>query len=78
MNLGKGEFGIVEGGDGGNCSICNRLRLTANGQLKPCLFNDLSYNIRQLGVQQAYNNALGNKPLTGQKNKTGNFYNIGG
>lgn len=78
MDLGKGEFGIVEGGDGGNCSICNRLRLTANGQLKPCLFNDLSYDIRKLGIEEAYNQALGNKPLTGQKNKTGNFYNIGG
>lgn len=78
MDLGKGEFGIVEGGDGGNCSICNRLRLTANGKLKPCLFNDLAYDIRKLGVEKAYSMALGNKPLTGQKNKTGNFYNIGG
>ncbi len=78
MDLEKGEFGIVEGGDGGNCAICNRLRLTANGQLQPCLFNDLSYNIRELGVEEAYNQALGNKPLTGHKNKTGSFYNIGG
>lgn len=78
MDLGKGEFGIVEGGDGGNCSICNRLRLTANGQLKPCLFNDLAYDIREIGIEEAFNQALGNKPLSGQKNKTGNFYNIGG
>ena len=78
MDLGKGVFGIVEGGDGGNCSICNRLRLTANGMLKPCLFNDLAYNVRKLGIEEAYNRALKNKPLTGHKNKTGNFYNIGG
>ncbi len=78
MDLGKGEFGIVEGGDGGNCAICNRLRLTANGLLKPCLFNDLAYNVRELGIEEAYNKALKNKPLTGHKNKTGNFYNIGG
>ncbi len=78
MDLGKGKFGIVEGGDGGNCSICNRLRLTANGMIKPCLFNDLAYNIRKLGIEEAYNKALGNKPLSGHKNKTGSFYNIGG
>ncbi len=78
MDLGKGEFGIVEGGDGGNCSLCNRLRLTPNGFLKPCLFNDLAYDVRKLAIEEAYRLALGNKPLTGEKNKTGNFYNIGG
>jgi len=78
MDLSKGEFGIVEGGDGGNCAICNRLRLTANGLLKPCLFNDLGYNVRELGIENAFNLALKNKPLSGKKNKTGNFYNIGG
>lgn len=78
MDLGKGEFGVVEGGDGGNCSICNRLRLTANGLLKPCLFNDLAYNVRELGIANAYQLALNNKPLTGQKNKNGSFYNLGG
>ena len=39
MNLEEGTFSIVEGGDGGNCKICNRLRLTSNGYVKPCLFN---------------------------------------
>lgn len=78
MDLSKGEFGIVEGGDGGNCSICNRLRLTSNGMLKPCLFSNLAFNIRELGVEEAYNQALGNKPLSGHKNNTGEFYNIGG
>lgn len=78
MDLSKGEFGIVEGGEGGNCSICNRLRLTSNGMLKPCLFSNLAFNIRELGVEEAYNQALGNKPITGHKNNTGEFYNIGG
>ena len=49
MDLQKGEFTTVEGGDGGNCSACNRLRLTANGKLKPCLFNDIEFDIRKLG-----------------------------
>jgi len=30
------------------CSSCNRLRLTADGYLKPCLFSDNKLNIKQL------------------------------
>ncbi len=78
MNLEKGDFKVVEGGSGGDCKICNRIRLTANGSLKPCLFSDIDYNIRELGIEQAYELALSKKPKTGHKNKTGNFYNIGG
>jgi cyclic pyranopterin phosphate synthase len=78
MNLKTGEFSTVEGGDGGNCSKCNRLRLLANGDIKPCLFSDLAYNIRKLGHQEALDLALGNKPKSGTYNKSGEFYNIGG
>jgi GTP 3',8-cyclase len=78
MNLKTGEFSTVEGGDGGNCSKCNRVRLLANGDIKPCLFSDLSYNIRNLGHQEALNLAIGNKPKSGTYNKSGEFYNIGG
>jgi cyclic pyranopterin phosphate synthase len=78
MNLKTGEFSTVEGGDGGNCNKCNRVRLLANGDIKPCLFSDLAYNIRDLGHQEALNLALGNKPKAGTYNKSGEFYNIGG
>jgi cyclic pyranopterin phosphate synthase len=78
MNLKTGEFSSVEGGEGGNCSKCNRVRLLANGDIKPCLFSDLAYNIRELGSEQALNLALGNKPKSGTYNKSGEFYNIGG
>lgn len=78
MNLKTGEFSTVEGGDGGNCSKCNRVRLLANGDIKPCLFSDLAYNIRQLGHLEALMLALGNKPKSGTYNKSGEFYNIGG
>lgn len=78
MNLSTGEFSVVEGGDGGNCKQCNRLRLTADGNIKPCLFNDLSFNVRQLGIEEAYQQAVSKKPETGSYNKSGNFYNIGG
>lgn len=78
MNLKTGEFSTVEGGEGGNCNKCNRVRLLANGDIKPCLFSDLAYNIRMLGHQEALNLALGNKPKAGTYNKSGEFYNIGG
>ncbi len=78
MNLKTGEFSTVEGGEGGNCGKCNRLRLLANGDIKPCLFSDLSFNIRKLGYKEALNLALGNKPRTGTCNQSGDFYSIGG
>jgi len=78
MNLKTGEFSTVEGGEGGNCSRCNRVRLLPNGDVKPCLFSDLAYNIRKLGHQEALNLALGNKPKSGTYNLSGEFYNIGG
>jgi cyclic pyranopterin phosphate synthase len=78
MDLEKGEFYIVDGGSGGDCSTCNRLRLTANGMIKPCLFNDMEYNVREHGAVQALQYALGNKPSCGTVNKHGEFYNIGG
>ncbi len=78
MNLNHGTFSTVEGGDGGNCSICNRLRLTANGLLKPCLFNDQAYDVRKLGAEQAFTMAIKLKPAHGSTNQTNNFSNIGG
>lgn len=78
MDLRTGEFSKVEGGEGGNCKRCNRLRLLANGDLKPCLFSDLAYNIRQLGSERALDLAVGNKPKTGSFNQSGTFYSIGG
>jgi cyclic pyranopterin phosphate synthase len=78
MNLKTGEFSRVEGGEGGNCSKCNRVRLLANGDIKPCLFSDLAYNVRELGPEMALNLALGNKPKSGTYNQSGEFYNIGG
>ena len=78
MDLEKGEFYIVNGGTGGDCSTCNRLRLTANGMIKPCLFNDMEYSIREHGAYEALKLALGNKPSCGTVNRHGEFYNIGG
>jgi len=78
MDLEKGEFSVVQGGSGGDCGHCNRIRLTANGMIKPCLFSDLEYSVRKLGAEKAIDSAIQNKPLSGHENHTGKFYNIGG
>ncbi len=78
MNLETGQFWRVQGGDGGECKICNRLRLTSNGKIRPCLFSDLEYDVRKLGAQKAISLALGNKPKSGTKSKIAKFSNIGG
>lgn len=78
MNLQTGEFSIVEGGKGGDCKNCNRLRLTANGDIKPCLFNEMAFNVRETSVNLAFDMAVMNKPRVGTKNKSEKFYGIGG
>jgi GTP 3',8-cyclase len=78
MDLINGHFSTVEGGTGGDCSLCNRLRLTANGKLRPCLFSNLEFDIRELGIAKALAMAIESKPECGSTNDTGAFYNIGG
>lgn len=78
MDLVKGHFSVVDGGTGGNCTLCNRLRLTANGKLKPCLFDDIEFDVRKLGYEEAIRLAVELKPSCGTFNETSAFYNIGG
>jgi GTP 3',8-cyclase len=78
MDLEKGTFWGVIGGDGGKCSICNRLRISSNGTVTPCLFSDQGFNIRELGVKEAFIKAVNSKPEKGVMSRTHKFYNIGG
>ena len=78
MNLETGQFWRVQGGDGGECSICNRLRLTSNGKIRPCLFSDLEYDVRTLGAERAIKMAVGEKPKNGTVAMKVKFSNIGG
>ncbi|MDX9904434.1 MAG: radical SAM protein [Bacteroidales bacterium] len=78
MDLAHGTFSVVHGGTGGHCARCNRLRLTPEGLLKPCLFSDIGYSIRELGAEEAIRLALINKPEKGTVNHLNGFYNIGG
>lgn len=78
MDLEEGTFGKVIGGLGGHCSSCNRLRLTPTGMIKPCLFSDDQYSVRELGAEEALLRAIENKPACGSKSLKNKFYNIGG
>lgn len=78
MDLGGGVFSVVEGGQGGDCERCNRLRLTANGKVKPCLFNDIEYDVRSMGAAEALKAAVSAKPWCGTVCSHNRFYNIGG
>jgi len=78
MDLHEGTFGQVIGGSGGHCASCNRLRLTPAGMIKPCLFSDVEYSVREMGAEKALLTAVENKPACGSSSKKSNFYNIGG
>lgn len=78
MNLHEGTFGEVIGGSGGHCASCNRLRLTSDGLVKPCLFSDEAFSIREMGAREALLAAVENKPKCGSSSQKSDFYNIGG
>jgi cyclic pyranopterin phosphate synthase len=78
MNLGTGKFWKVEGGEGGHCRICNRIRLTADGRFIPCLFSEKEFSIREHGIVGAFTRAIGQKPERGRVNSRNTFYGIGG
>uniref|UniRef100_UPI003217EEC4 GTP 3',8-cyclase MoaA n=1 Tax=uncultured Draconibacterium sp. TaxID=1573823 RepID=UPI003217EEC4 len=78
MDLRTGEFYSVEGGEGGICGICNRLRLTSDGFIVPCLHSELRYSTRELGIEEAFKQAVQFKPEKGIGTSTHEFSNIGG
>jgi cyclic pyranopterin phosphate synthase len=78
MDIEKGSFGVVHGGSGGHCASCNRLRLTSDGLLKPCLFNDVAFDIRKMDYREALRMAVDQKPQAGARSNSHKFYNIGG
>lgn len=77
MDTQAGTFGRVIGGDGGHCTSCNRLRVTSDGRIYPCLFSDQSFSIPELGIDKAIDSALKNKPEAGHKSENP-FYRLGG
>lgn len=78
MDREKGLFWPVEGGDGGHCGLCNRLRLSSDGFIWPCLFNSRKYSISELGAKEAFRLAIENKPRNGEGSALKKMYSIGG
>ncbi|MCX7016195.1 MAG: radical SAM protein [Candidatus Sumerlaeota bacterium] len=66
MNLATGAFSVVEGGTGGDCPRCDRLRLSSHGIVRPCLFSDLGFSVRELGAARALEQAVREKPEAGK------------
>jgi len=77
MDTDQGRFWRVIGGDGGHCVTCNRLRLSSDGKIYPCLFSDQAYDIRALGLEKALHLAVAGKPEFGCRSNN-RFYRIGG
>ena len=68
--LSKGSFGLITSVTQGFCASCNRLRLTAEGNLRTCLYDDREYPVRDLlrcegadAVRLAMLNAVAEKPV---------------
>ncbi|MCX8110525.1 MAG: GTP 3',8-cyclase MoaA [Syntrophorhabdaceae bacterium] len=45
---GKGEIGFISPVSTHICSECNRIRLTSDGNIMPCLFSDMKYDVKKL------------------------------
>jgi cyclic pyranopterin phosphate synthase len=67
-----GTIGVITGMTGHFCASCNRLRLTAKGTLRPCLFDSAEFQIRDLlrsgandgELAKAITHAVSVKPLS--------------
>lgn len=47
----KGNIGLISAVSSHFCASCNRIRLTADGKLKPCLHSDQEYSIKSLDFE---------------------------
>lgn len=44
----KGKIGLISPMSEPFCYKCNRLRITADGKLRPCLFSDYEINLKPI------------------------------
>ena len=61
----KGNIGLISPISAHFCSECNRLRLTADGKLKPCLHSADEYSVKGLSREEmkaVFEQAIWNKP----------------
>lgn len=66
----RGTVGFISPLSRHFCSECNRLRMTADGKIRPCLFSDVEYDMRAAlrgdggddAIRAVLMEALGAKP----------------
>ena len=61
----QGNIGLISPISAHFCNECNRIRLTADGKLKPCLHSGDEYSIKGLdkaGMKAVFEQAIWNKP----------------
>ncbi|MGE5296417.1 MAG: GTP 3',8-cyclase MoaA, partial [Solirubrobacterales bacterium] len=84
-----GFIGFISGRSSVFCDRCTRLRLTSDGQIKPCLYSACSYDVRELlrsgagdeAVLRLLREAMRNKTLHTKLTASANDFlmqNIGG
>lgn len=61
-----------------DCSLCNRIRLTADGKLKPCLFSNLEIPLDMGDIQGVLRKAILSKPRRGSVCTCRQNWQIGG
>ena len=62
---GKGNIGLISPLNAHFCGTCNRVRLTADGKIKPCLHAPDEYSLKGLdfeGMKKVLEEAIWNKP----------------
>jgi cyclic pyranopterin phosphate synthase len=60
------------------CAVCNRLRLTADGKLKPCLFSDREFAVDFSDIRASLEQAVRAKPRQGMSCGNRQNWQIGG
>ena len=61
----RGNVGLISPVSAHFCGSCNRIRLTADGKLKPCLHDCVEYSLKGLdyeGIKATLEQAIWNKP----------------
>ncbi len=62
----------------GACARCNRIRLTADGKLKPCLFSDAEIPVDLEDIAAGLKKAVREKPARGRSCTVRGVWQIGG
>jgi GTP 3',8-cyclase len=61
-----------------DCAQCNRLRLTSDGYLKPCLFSDKEIKINFENIEESFRAAINTKPACGISCQNRSMNQVGG